>query len=195
MTSPGPEPDVPLGRLLDRLRAAGEDAGQAYESLRRLVSRYFEVRGRPDADVLADEVLDRLARRLDQGTDVEDLGAYARGIARLVLLEAERRPRPASIDVEPPAPEPVHDDEAVHRCLTTCLARLDPEARQQVLAYYTADGRARIDGRRRLAEHLGVSPTALRLRMLRLRVQLEHCILRCRGALPGNGWRPRSTSS
>lgn len=195
MTLAGPDAASPLGRLLDRLAAEGEDGGEAYERLRRLIHRFFEVRGRHDADVLADEVLDRLGRRLDQGTTIEDLGAYARGIARLVLLEAERRPFMSSLEVEPAAPTPTPEDETMDDCLTSCLARLSSDTRQQVIDYYTADGRARIDGRKRLADRLGVSPTGLRLRMLRLRMQLEHCIMRCRGAAPGNAWRPRITSS
>ena len=195
MTATAPEGDDALVRLLDRLGAEGRDAGEAYESLRRLVSRYFEVRGRHDADVLTDDVLDRMARRLDSGTAIEEVGAYARGIARLVLLEAARRPRTEHLDVDPLAPTPAPDEEATDRCLSSCLAGLAPETREHLLTYYTADGRGRIDGRKRLAEQLRVSATALRLRMLRLRMQLEHCILRCRAAIPRNGSQPRSTAS
>ncbi len=195
MSRMGHESDAPLARLIERLESAGGDAGEAYEALRRLLIRYFEVRGRHDADVLVDQVLDRLAHRLDDGTAVEDLGAYARGIARLVFLEALRRQPDARIHVEPVAPDPATDDETMDQCLSSCLARLDSGARRQVLAYYAADGRARIDGRKTLADQIGISATALRLRMLRLRMQLEACINRCRDASPGNGQPSRSTSS
>ena len=48
-----------------------------------------------------------------------------------------------------------------------------------MLTYYTADGRGRIDGRRQLAGELGVSATALRIRMLRARLALEQCVHEC----------------
>jgi DNA-directed RNA polymerase specialized sigma24 family protein len=107
-------------------------------------------------------------------------------MAKLVLLEARRRPAPVVLDVEPPAPPSqadglVGEAEADSACLDRCLARLDQTTRSQITAYYTADGRGRIDGRKRLAAALGVSATALRLRMLRLRFALEQCMHGCLG--------------
>lgn len=175
-----------LDVLLERLGDTRDAAGDAYESLRRMLCRYFEVRRAHDAAELSDEVIDRLARRLHEGTEIGDIGAFARGTARLVLLEARRRPAAATLDVETLAP-PSHADgladdlEAGSYCLDRCLARLDATARSQITVYYTADGRNRIEGRKRLALSLGVSPTALRLRMLRLRFALEQCMRHCLG--------------
>jgi DNA-directed RNA polymerase specialized sigma24 family protein len=175
--------DEPLARLLRRLGDTPDAAGEAYESLRRLLCRYFEVRGCRDASTLSDEVLDRMSRRLVDGVEIADVGAYARGIARLVLLEARRRPVDGPLDGEPPAR--VDSDEAEREetsiCLERCLGRLGAAARAQVLDYYTADGRGRIDGRKRLALQLGLSATALRLRMLRVRLSLERCVNGCTG--------------
>lgn len=175
-----------LDALLQRLGPTPEAAGDAYESLRRMLCRYFEVRGARDAATLSDEVIDRLARRLLDGTQIADLGAFARGTARLVLLEAHRRPAEETLDGEPAAPttgaEGLPDEtDAELRCLDRCLARLDDTTRFQITTYYAADGRGRIDGRKRLATSLGVSATALRLRMLRLRFVLEQCMQGCLG--------------
>jgi DNA-directed RNA polymerase specialized sigma24 family protein len=173
--------DAPLTRLLQRLGETPDAAGEAYESLRRLLYRYFEVRGCRDASVLSDEVFDRMSRRLADGVEIADIGAYAHGIARLVLLEARRRPVDGTLDAEPAAE--VDDDqqarEATAACLDRCLARLGATTRAEVLAYYAAEGRQRIDGRRQLAVRLGVSATALRLRMLRVRLTLERCVDAC----------------
>lgn len=175
-----------LDVLLERLGPTRDAAGEAYESLRRMLCRYFEVRNAHDAAELSDEVIDRLARRLRDGTEIGDVGAFARGTARLVLLEARRRPEAVVLDVEPAAPPsqvdgPVDQAEADSACLDRCLSRLDQTTRSQLTAYYTADGRGRIDGRKRLAVSLGVSATALRLRMLRLRFALEQCMHGCLG--------------
>ena len=50
-----------------------------------------------------------------------------------------------------------------------------------ILKYYVAEGRTRIDNRRRLAQALGISETALRNRAQRLRDRLERCITGCLG--------------
>ena len=189
-----PPVDAPLAQLLDRLAAEGDDSGEAYERLRRLLCRYFEVRRQQNADLLADEVLDRLALKVDKGTPVDDVSAYARGIARLVLLEAQRRPAGGPLDFEPEATPPQPQDDAAE-CLGACLSALDTGTRRQVLTYYAHDGRARIEHRKGLATALGISQTALRLRMLRLRMQLEHCITGCRARREGNGMARRSTPS
>jgi len=175
--------DEPLLGLLRRLGSSDEAAGEAYEALRRLLCRHFEVRDCPDAEGLADQVLDRVSRRVSDGVEIGDVHAYARGVARLVLLEARRRPAPEPLLVEPSiAPEDVGGaDEEAARCLEQCLDRLDASMRAGVIAYYTDDGRGRIDGRKQLAAQLGLSATALRLRMLRQRLSLEQCVRGCAG--------------
>ena len=193
MSGLAPDADSPLARLLDLLARDGRDAGDAYESLRRLLTRYFEVRRIADADRCCDDVLDRLARRAGDGTVIDDAGAYALGIARLVALEAGRRPQPVPLAREPEAPRPDEDhDPAAAVCLDRCLAQLADDDRTHLLTYYTAEGRARIETRRALARTLGVSATALRLRMLRMRFSLERCVTGC---LASSGRNVRGTRS
>jgi DNA-directed RNA polymerase specialized sigma24 family protein len=180
MTQPRTGADDPLARLLRRLGPSPDEAGEAYEALRRLLHRFFEIRRCADASSLCDEVIDRLGRRLDDGTDVADVTAYARGIARLVHLEASRRPQIVPLDdvpAEPPSPDP--DGDTAATCLEGCLTRLEAGTQRHVLTYYTSDGRTRIDGRKRLAAELGISATALRIRMLRARLTLERCVTDC----------------
>lgn len=190
--------DSPLGALLQRLGPTPDAAGDAYETLRRLLCRYFEVRGTPDAPALCDEVLDRLSHRAADGVDIADIGAYARGIARLVWLESLRRPVEAPLEHEPASmvasAESLEGVETHAACLDRCLSTLDPSMRSHVIAYYTADGRGRIDGRKQVARTLGVSATALRLRMLRVRLALERCMQDCLGRQgQRNGPGPGST--
>ena len=59
-----------FGALLARLSADGGDA-QAYEALRRRLIQFFKLHVPAEADDLADVVLDRLARRIHEGIDVE----------------------------------------------------------------------------------------------------------------------------
>jgi DNA-directed RNA polymerase specialized sigma24 family protein len=173
-----------LASLLARLDPDAERAGSAYEHLRRALVSFFAWRGAATPEECADETLDRLATRVDEGVPVEDLARFARGIARLVLLEHWRRPearRTALKDIgEGPAVEgEAQYEDAVPECLSRCLSELAPESRDLILEYYGSEGRTRIEARKRMAQALRVSESALRNRAQRVRDQLERCVARC----------------
>lgn len=173
-----------FARLLGRLHADADTAAAEFETLRRTLTRFFDWRGAASADECADETLDRLCRRLDEGTDVADIRSYAYGIARLVLLERRRRPAFTDLDDAPepfelhPAAQPVTDD-SLRECFDNCLSRLNPESRALLLEYYEGERRKRIDNRRRVAAARGLSDNALRSRVQRLRDRLESCVRTC----------------
>jgi DNA-directed RNA polymerase specialized sigma24 family protein len=179
-----------FARLLGRLGPDAESAGLAYESLRRALVGFFTWRGAATPEECADETLDRLALRLGEGTEVQDVPRFARGIARLVLLEHWRRPDAQRVPIEegapaPPSSPPAPSDDVMHACLDRCLGALPAEARDLILGYYVAEGRGRIDSRKRMAQTMGLSETALRNRAQRLRDRLERCIGGCvAGASP-----------
>jgi DNA-directed RNA polymerase specialized sigma24 family protein len=190
-----------LANLLTRLGPDAERAGAAYEHLRRALVSFFAWRGAATPEECADETLDRLATRLDKGVAVEDLPRFARGIARLVLLEHWRRPEARGVRLEEVGSRgriaaEAPNDEALRECLDRCLGELPDDGRRLILLYYGAEGRGRIDTRKRLAQALRVSESALRNRAQRLRDTLERCITHCL-ASPGVGARalPRDTKS
>jgi DNA-directed RNA polymerase specialized sigma24 family protein len=80
-----------LDRLLHRLDGEPEAAARQYETLRRRLCAFFEVRGLLRSEDLAEETLDRVARRLEEGEDVKQLIAYVYGVARRVFREGVRR--------------------------------------------------------------------------------------------------------
>lgn len=167
--------------LLRRLGDDPERGGEGYESLRRALVRFFDWRGAHAPDECADDTLDRLARRLEVDGAIDDVRGYAHGIARLVLLEQWRRPRelpPVEADERLRAAPPPADEDPREACFERCLAELPADGRTLILEYYAADGRLKIEGRRRLAASLGLSDTALRNRAQRLRDRLERCIRR-----------------
>lgn len=158
-------------------------AAAAYTKLRERTAGLIRWWGGVDSDALADETLDRVARKLEDGVVIApgSLGAYVRGVARLVFYESTRRARtePLGSDaLERPATaaEPDPELERRLRSLDRCLEGLEPGDRALVLAYYE-DGR-KAEVRSRLAEGLGLSATALRIRAHRLRVRLEECVTR-----------------
>lgn len=172
-----------LRHLLARLDPDADRAALEYERLRQSLIRFFDWRGAWPPDECADEVLDRLARKLQGGTVVDDVPKYAHGIARVVFLERRRGPIVSSIEgVElprVPAADPPADDERLHDCFDRCLMQLPPEHRSLITAYYEGERRAKIANRRRLGLTLGLSENALRSRVQRLRDRLEHCVQNC----------------
>src|SRR5687767_8236083 len=78
-------------RLLDHLHPNGDEASRAYEKLRHKLIDFFDWRGASSPEVEADETLDRVARRLEEGAVVDRVEPYALGVARYVLQEAYKR--------------------------------------------------------------------------------------------------------
>jgi DNA-directed RNA polymerase specialized sigma24 family protein len=172
-------------RLLARLDADPARAGDRYEDLRRTLVRFFEWRGAPFPEDHADEAFDRVARRLDEGIEIENLGGYCYNVARLIFLETLKDPnaRRTDLDMAPPLAAP--DDhlaaakEARLGCLDQCLRALPADNREVILTYYRDEKRARIDSRRDLAARLGIRIEALANRAQRLRDKLERCVNAC----------------
>ena len=172
-------------RLLEALGTDRERAAVEYQRLHARVSGLLRWWGSPRPDELADETLDRVARKLDEGTEISpgSLGAFARGVARLVFYESTRSPRhqesPLPAELEPDAPADGSETERSLACLDRCLDQLSAHDRECVLRYHDPGNEKNIDARRRLASALGISPTALRIRAFRIRERLEACVSRC----------------
>lgn len=176
-----------LDLLLAALDPDRDRAADRLLLLRRKLLKFFAWNKVPIPEDLVDETVDRVARRLHEGDSVRhpEIGAYVHGFARMVLRESWTRPRlvriPASV-----LPGPSEEEQAAaerrSRCLDRCLARLPPENRRLLLAYYQAEnGAAKIASHRRLAAELGVTDGNLRIRLHRLRLQVQECLHSCLG--------------
>ena len=149
----------------------------------RLV-RYFDWRSCLSPEDLADETVNRVAQKIDEGHDITNLSAYFFSVARLIVMEALRRGRAAvSLDEVPEmsAGQPFEDEhkEARLRCLDNCLNELPVESRTLILKYHYEERRAKIDNRKQLADGLGIPLNALRIRAHRIRAALEKCVRQC----------------
>lgn len=164
--------------LLAALHPDRNEAGRAYERLRRRLIRFFTLHGAAGPDDLADEALDRLARRLHEGESIRQLPGYLAGIAHLLLREEwarlQRDGRNARLGVA--AGMPASDDDSAHEALEACLQTMPAASRELIYRYYSSEARANAQGRKKLADELGVSVNALRNRAFRLRQELEKCV-------------------
>lgn len=171
-----------LSRLLARLHSDTEQAGREYVQLRRALVRFFDWRGASAPDECADETLDRLAVKVEN-TVVDDLRAFAYGIAGFVLRERSRARTPLSLDEHPrfsmSSSPPTAEDDPLQRCFYQCLDGSADDSRSLMLRYYEGQGQAKISNRGRLAAELGLTENALRCRIQRLRDRLERCVRSC----------------
>jgi DNA-directed RNA polymerase specialized sigma24 family protein len=165
-------------RLLLWLDPKPERAGELYEKIRWRLIAILASRGCRVPEELADETIDRVARRVSdiEATYVGDKSLYFLGVMNNVHHEYLKRPRLSEIAL-PPADSMVK--EQTYLCLDKCIEKLTPHAREIIEQYYAADKRAKINLRKRIAVALGISNSNLRLRALRIRAKLQVCIERC----------------
>ncbi|MGE0128354.1 MAG: RNA polymerase sigma factor [Blastocatellales bacterium] len=180
-----------LAKFLACLDQDSERAGDKYESIRLALVKFFDWRRAPFPEELADESLNRVIRKIDEGESLRDVQTYCHGVARLVLLESLKRPDSRRADIEEldqvAAPEPeIKTDERLAR-FERCLRELPAESRRLILQYYQDERRLKINNRLSLAERLGIPLNALRRRAQRIRDKLEECVTR---RLKKNDFRP-----
>jgi RNA polymerase sigma factor (sigma-70 family) len=184
--------------LLNHLSNDREQAAEVYEEILRKLTMYFEFRGCHSPGELADETINRVARRIQEGETIlaRDVASYFYGVARNVVREywkaADRTT--ALLEMRPhtnplfEAPDEVASREVEHlkqeqrfECLQTCLQSLPEDARRMILLYYRDEKGAQIKTRQALADQMNIPGYALRLRVSRVLAKLYACINRCLG--------------
>ncbi|HKQ92249.1 MAG TPA: hypothetical protein VJZ77_16435 [Blastocatellia bacterium] len=160
-----------------------ERAGQKYEEIRCGLIKIFVCQGCSDPEGLADETIDRVIHKIPEIVPnyAGNPALYFSGVARYILLEYKNRI--AQLRLLPAAPpkhiEKDEDIEREYECLDRCIERLTSANRELIMEYYREEKRAMIENRKRLAERLGVTPNALRVRADRIRNSLEKCVANC----------------
>lgn len=175
----------------DPRRAFDGDGPGVVERFRALQSKlifYFERRHCFDPEELADETLERVMRRLCDGTEVSDLTNYSYGVARNVFYEYLRRERAKRkyTEEQRQRPEAAADEdgeaearERRHRCQEGCMARLKERERWLLFEYYRYKGQRKVSHKQKLAEQLNISREALTLRIFHLKRRLKACVKDC----------------
>lgn len=155
-----------------------EQAGVKYENIREGLIRIFICRGCPNPEELADESINRVAKRLKDIKDIYtgDKSLYFYGVAKKVFQEYLKQPR---VPVPPPMPEHSEEMEREYDCLEHCVEQLPPENRALVMKYYQKERCEKIIQRKQLAEQFGIALNALRIRAHRIRAALRKCMYHC----------------
>src|SRR5690349_2096854 len=159
--------------------------------MRARLVRYFQCKRCANPDDLADDTLNRVARRLEEAGQIVGTAParYCYIVAKFVLLEHLRRPdqqpvgRTATSEQLPAVADASHEAARRERlldCLDRCMHSLPPDEAQLILDYYRGEQRVKIEQRRRLAADRNLSANALKIRACRIREKLEACINACR---------------
>lgn len=178
-----------FNRFLALLAPGPEEAAEAYFGLRSKLSMLFQMRGFPDPEGPADETLERLVKRVSEsGNEILDIRAYALGIAKKILLEHQRSTRKTvsfdsqRLDLQSSPEQSSIEHSDVQRrsedCFRKCLGTLSPQTKELLLAYYSVGGKP-MKTRELLAQELGLSLNALRVKIHRERSSLNSCIRKC----------------
>jgi hypothetical protein len=192
-----------LNCLLARLDSEPAQAWEKYRSLRCRLVKFFDWNRCSSSEELADEVLDRVARK-PQDEKIRDIHEFVIGVARNVRLEAYKNSqRESHLEDRPGGSEALAGSLDLERemvadldlqknlaCLRECLGTLRPADRALAIDYYSAeDGKQKVH-RQKLASAAGITMIALRVRANRLREKLEQCVKNCvesRRAMRGGG--------
>ena len=151
-------------KLLAWLDEDREAAANQYEAIRRSLNAIFRTRGFSDPEELADETINRVARKIPQiapsysGEPIR----YFYGVAKHVLLEYQRersrlRLSPAE-DAEQVPTDLRVEREGIERqrdleCLEECLNQLPGDTRGLITEYYSpSPGADEFDSRKELAK-------------------------------------------
>ena len=183
-------------RLLAWLDQGIDSGGQTYLEMRRRLVGYFDRKRCLTPDDLADESLNRVARRLEEKSGIDVPPAkYCYVVARYVFLEYLRRGEHRQRHVEDERHDGLGEQAAESTMLAAgdgdvgkapldvlddCLQRLGDDDRELILGYYHAQGSARAN-RRALALRLELTANALAIRACRIRALLEACMNRSLG--------------
>ena len=176
-------------RLLAAFDVDRDVAGRKYEVIRSKLTEFFEARGTqaPADDV--DEAINRVARRIEEGEQIQNLNAYFYGVARIVWLEylraRDKEAVPIDLVASPVAPNKVELElERQQRedrlgCLESCLSTLSSANQILIVEYYREEKGIKIEHRRQQAERLNTTLNGLRLRASRIRAELSECVHSC----------------
>ncbi|MEJ7708610.1 MAG: hypothetical protein WKF84_01840 [Pyrinomonadaceae bacterium] len=186
-----------FGRLLGWLDDGVDSSGERYLETRRRLVAYFDRKNCLSPDDLADETLNRVARRLEEEGSITNTapGRYCYIVAKFVFLEYLRGAERDQVSLDNmfgsyhPArnlaaafeAETQDDKEKMLDCLERCLQNLEPDNRELIFRYYEGEQSGKIKNRRGLAAQLKLTVNALSIRACRIRSRLEACVSKCCG--------------
>ena len=159
-----------------RLEPECSDAREAHKRCRHKLIKFFQWRSCEDSDELADDTIARLFQQHSSGTEIrsDNPYSYVYAIALNVFLEfLRKKQRIEKIKSTWTPPRPITDKNL--DCKKECFAKLSSDKQEILERYYGSSENPEI-----IAQALGITVGALRLRIHRIKEELRPCYLDCR---------------
>lgn len=167
-------------KLLAWFDSDPDKAASTFNHTHSRLIRVFGLRGCVDDEALADEVINRVAVRID--TVMKNYSDPLRccvGFVANVYREYDRERQKNRDAKPPPQPRPSDELEKEDKCLKECLESLAQAERDLFEGYFQVEKRERITRRKKIAEKMKISINALRIRAHHVRKQMHQCIVNC----------------
>lgn len=169
-----------LEKLLAWFDSDRENAAVKFQSTNARLIRVFASRGCVDADSLADEVMNRVAVRIDTViTKYPDAVRCCLAFIDNVYHEWYRDQSTKANAKPPPSPRPSEVLEREDECLKQCLGTVTRPDQDLFERYFQSE--KRIESRKKLASELTLTANALRIRAHKIRKKLHQCLAECLG--------------
>jgi DNA-directed RNA polymerase specialized sigma24 family protein len=173
------------GGLIALLAPDPDRAAELYLVMHAKLVTFFEHRNSPDPVQHADEVFDRVSRKIAEGVEINNPMSYCYGVARMLQKEIYTEAEHNRVAVNGfysdsnSSSESEEEDNLTAACLHKCLEQMPEDERQRLLEYYEGSARARIEQRKKMAQRLKVTLNGLRIDIYRSRMKLQQCTNRC----------------
>ena len=173
-----------FNKLLAWLNPDREEAAEIYNKIQARLIRIFSVHGCVDPESLTNETFDVVLFKIDWLLEnyVGEPILYFCAVARNLLKEDYRKRTATRAMPAAPVGQAEEDDqeaELLYQCLDQCMEKFSKQGQRLLVSYYEEKGNEKIINRRKLAGDLGITLTALRLRVFHMRGQLKLCIEIC----------------
>lgn len=180
-------------KFLEWLDEGTNSDGKKYLEMRQKLSNYFDRKNCRNPDELAEETLNRVARRLEEEgkIETETPAKFCYITARFVFMESLRDTSKSHISIDEviynqtdkssDEKQEKDEKEKLLQCLEECANKLEDVNRDLIFRYYYGKEREKIENRRALAQELGLTVNALSIRACRIRGKLEDCVKKCAG--------------
>lgn len=166
-------------KLLIWLDPDCDKAGERLRAIHVRLTQIFASRGCVDAETLADEVINRVAVRIDTvSRTFPDPLRCCIGFVGNVYREYLREERKKRNAKPPPQPRPAEILEREDNCLRECLETLTERDRVLLVRYFGSEGKNK-ENRKKLAADFGLTANALRIQAHRSRKKLLQCLQSC----------------
>ena len=167
-------------KLLLWIDSDPNEAGLKLKQIEARLIRIFVSRGCTEDDSLKDEVVNRVAVRIDTvRQNYPDALRCCMSFVDNVHREYLREQKKKATAIPPPQPRPAEELEREDDCLKECMGKLTAAERHLFVTYFQGGKGSRIPARKGLMAELGISPNALRCQAHRLRKRVRLCLQEC----------------